>query len=391
LLDHKDESVQRAASEFLIKCFPVPGAGLCYSTKGGDIKVLRNKLLYDLIGDLNPIDNARHQTVVFETTKHCPDVAWAFLASGRLSLDPQPTLDFALSVNLAIKLLSSMPGGASPEALMPKSVSKNSLTKGISHADTSVRLATASLLTVSLRRIATFSKTEPKGAACNSLPDFKTVYNCWRQNVANDEEAGLLELCFLGIVDFYIELGLDAGGSDMIRVVDLCKNGAPSNDLAAAALKICIVLNPLRLLSSHDAVSDITTLLKAGSRQEAMKVVTAWADATGITSDPNLARFIGQRPELYRPFVAGLYEIYSKPLIFNPSVDPLWSYLSQEGKCLDYDLVENLEGKFHYFYNVSFSLHPYSSTIRCWNLCMFQKVFQTGEKKTCQRKNYFHK
>ena len=343
LLDHNNESVQQAASKFLIKCFPAPNTGLCYSTDDGDIRILRNKLLYDLIRDLNPVDNARHQTVVLETIKHCPDVAWLFLASGRLSLDPQPTLNFALSVNLAIKLLSFIPGGTVPETLLPKSISKNSLTKGLSHADISVRLATASLLLASLQRIATFSKTEFKGATCNFLPDFKTVYNCWRQNIVNDEETDLLELCFLGIVNLYIELELDTSGSDMIRTIDLCKNKLPSNDLVVAALKLCIALNPLRLLSNNDAVSDITALLKAGSQHDVVKVVSAWIDATGISNDPNLARFISQRPELYQLFVAGLYEIYSQPLIFDSPVDPLRHYLNREVGYLDYASAENLE------------------------------------------------
>lgn len=332
-----------------MRCFGRTDQGLAYSNTA--LGTLRNRLLLDVLLELDPLHVQSHQRIILETASACPDAAWAFLGLGqthgaerKLYLEPQTTVDFALSVNLAIKLIHLLPAPLSNDTLSPRSISRGSLTRGISHADSSVRLSSLMLLLALLQRFAHGLPPELLLAAREILPDYRTLYNGWRTNVLRDEESAFLEHCYLEITRHYtgtLRLG-ELMVMEMVKVGDIWKALTSEIDdekpirrygeqLVPVAINLLTVLDPLVLLADQASLVTLSDLAKVGRDicpDELISWLEGWVLKVGFTRDKRYAHFVCTEIHLQDKILQALFDLIHVPLIFSQDTDPLLAYFN---------------------------------------------------------------
>lgn len=334
---------------FLIRCFGKTDQGLAYSNTA--LGILRNRLLLDVLLELDPLHVESHQRIIQETASACPDAAWAFLsltqthgAERKLCLEPQATVDFALSVNLTIKLIHLLPAPLSNDTLIPRSISRGLLTRGISHADSAVRLSSLMLLLALLQRFAHGLLPELLLAAREVLPDYRTLYNGWRANALRDEESAFVEHCYLEITRHYIstlQLG-DLLVLEMVKTGDIWKALDPEagdkqarrwygEQLAPVAINLLKVLDPLLLLVDQSALATLTDLVRVGQKtcpDELSSWLEGWVLKVGFARERRYAHFVCEETSLQDKILPALSDLINTPLVFSQDTDPILVYFN---------------------------------------------------------------
>ncbi|PJF19369.1 hypothetical protein PSACC_00862 [Paramicrosporidium saccamoebae] len=323
LMSHQDETVQTTAKDFLLKCYSTAGKGLCYPSE--PVNILRNKLLHDLLVDIDPVANDM-QDFCLELVGKCPDVLWSYLCSGKIAVEPSgSSMAFAVNVSFVVRMLALLPvtDSTPKEAFVPKSVHRTTMTKGLVHDDRIIRFNTLLLIMALLKRFPTSSSPERQVVLVAALPDFRTIYNSWKKHpsVIVDDEDEFLERCFLEVISLYVELDLVDKDAPSLRVQDFCDVSSP--DLADSIIRLCTLLDPASLLLSTKEVEKIGKICQTADVGMTEEMLRTWIRETNVSAHLSLAR----SKDHWSGILSGICEIFQKPLLFKAGQDPLLQYL----------------------------------------------------------------
>lgn len=338
LMKSPSSITQEVVRSFLSSSFSTRNKGLCYPSE--PVNVLRNKLLYDLIVDLDPL-NTDQGNFTIELVANCPDVAWAYLISGKMSFEPSPSIDFALTVALAIKMFNLLPITAQtpPDAIIPRTLHRGSLSKGLQHEDRMVRFNTLLLMLAILRRFNGNILEIHCPALNNGLPDFRTLYNSWRQHptdISTDEEE-FLEQCYLEVITLYYTFDLVDPDAPIIRMSDFCKN-VDRPDVSNSIVELLKTQNPIMIISSISDVDMLMEVISTASKQLVPELLSFWLYTRELASMA-IARCLCKDASLWRQLLMAIHDIYHMPLLFPPGQDPLLQYLRMDAPLLEVDTL----------------------------------------------------
>lgn len=299
LLQSKNHSIKRITGRFLEECFVHPGRGLCYPVDNWNSKTLKNistlentntskstkplentntlknKLLLDLANLLDPLDDEFQQSLLLKCLENGPDAAWAYLGAGnKIKLDPNPSLEFVKSVNLAILIIGQLSMAKDLSQILPSRLSRSNLVRGVTSQNVIIRLNSLLLLLALVRRIDPVVKN-----ASTLLPDFKTIYDAWKANpidtVEDNEEELYCMICFLQLMAQYLQSDLTNQyiAIEMFSSLDFAGYHV-SEELAQAA---CVLLNQISplVLGRNGGLKNLEELvIKAGSA--GLQLLTTW-------------------------------------------------------------------------------------------------------------------
>lgn len=330
LLTAKSAQVADSARNFFFETAGTAGSGISFPVDPANLGTLKNKVIFDFVQALNIVQEEDHLELAMSLMKANPDVAWAMLAGGRgMHLDPSDN-SFTPSAVLSIKLFGIISEYYSeqptvPREFVPKSITRQSLSRGILHDDLMIRFYSMLLILAVFKSISCESYSGSMSSKlAKGLPDSRTVYNAWRQTSKgygamedSPVEWEMLENTFLLLLSYYLDIDPSIG--EMIKATDLWPVESRDNvgvDLADAAQKLASKLDASRLLRSVQDLTVVKRLLSMETPSRA-ELLYIWLFEMDLCPQ-DLAKRLSYTKNIdtINSLLDAIYEIFTEPLVF---------------------------------------------------------------------------